>query len=333
MYARGQGRSRLLLGVYVDDLIVTGTNAEEITRFKKEMIERFRMSDLGLLHFYLGIEVRQNASGITLSQAGYAGKLLELAGMAECNPALVPMEPRLKLSKDSNNPATDATFYRSIVGCLRYLVHTRPDISFAVGYVSRFMKAPTTEHLAAVKHLLRYIAGTRSYGCRYSKDGDKELIGFSDSDMAGDMDDRNSTTGVLFSLGGSPITWQSQKQKTVALSSCEAEYIAATSAACQATWLRRLLEDMIGKQSDTITIYMDNKSTIQLCKNPVFHDRSKHIEINGTQFVESQVCRRTESWLCALIRRCRIAVGKLQDVGWHGLVGDSAISTACFYNR
>ena len=97
--------------------------------------------------------------------------------------------------------------------------------------------------------------------------------------MAGDMDDRKSTSGVLFSLGGSPITWQSQKQKTVALSSCEAEYIAATSAACQAMWLRRLLEDMIGKQSDTTTIYIDNKSAIQLCKNPVFHDRSKHIEV------------------------------------------------------
>ncbi|OAE22678.1 hypothetical protein AXG93_2675s1110 [Marchantia polymorpha subsp. ruderalis] len=225
------------------------------------------------------IEVCQNASGITLSQAGYAGKLLELAGMAECNPALVPMEPRLKLSKDSKNPATDATFYRSIVGCLRYLMHTWLDISFAVRYVSRFMEAPTTEHLAAVKHLLRYIAGTWSYGCRYSKDGDKELIGFSDSDMAGDMNDWKSSTGVLFSLGGSPIIWQSQKQKTVALSSCDAEYIAATSAACQATWLRRLLEDMIGKQSDTTTIYIDNKSTIQLCKNPVFLYRSKHIEV------------------------------------------------------
>ncbi|OAE34467.1 hypothetical protein AXG93_3472s1020 [Marchantia polymorpha subsp. ruderalis] len=211
------------------------------------MMERFRMSDLGLLHFYLGIEVRQNASGITLSQAGYAGKLLERAGMAECNPALVPMEPQLKLSKDSKNPVTDATFYRSIVGCLRYLVHTRPDISFAVGYVFK--------------------------GRRLGADC------FSDSDMAGDMDDRKSTTGVLFSLGGSPITWQSQKQKTVALSSCEAEYIAATSAACQATWLRRLLEDMIRKQSDTTTIYIDNKSVIQLCKNHVFHDQSKHIEV------------------------------------------------------
>ena len=132
--------------------------------------------------------------------------------MGDCNHVHVPMEPRLKLSKESSNPPVDATFYRSIVGSLRYLVHTRPDISFVVPYVSRFMEKPTTEHMAAVKHLLRYIAGTRNYGCRYVKDEDGgKLIGYSDSDMAGDIDDRKSTSGALFMLGGSPVTWQSQK--------------------------------------------------------------------------------------------------------------------------
>jgi hypothetical protein len=155
MYARGEGRSRLLLGVYVVDLIVTGADTEEIGRFKQQIVDKFRMSDLGLLHFYLGIKSQQNTSGIDLSQGAYASRLLERAGMAGCNPAQVPIEPRLKLSKDLKAPATDATFYRSVVGSLRYLVHTRPDISFAVDYVSRFMEAPTTEYLAAVKHLLR----------------------------------------------------------------------------------------------------------------------------------------------------------------------------------
>jgi hypothetical protein len=141
------------------------------------------------------------------------------------------------------------------------------------------MEKPTTEHMAAVKHLLRYIAGTRNYGCRYMKDEDGgKLIGYSDSDMAGDIDDRKSTSGVLFTLGRSPVTWQSQKQKVVALSSCEAEYIAATTAACQGVWLSRLLGDLLGKKDDIATIFVDNKSAIQLCKNPVFHDRSKHIE-------------------------------------------------------
>ena len=170
-------------------------------------------------------------------------------------------------------------FYRSIVGGLRYLCHTRPDIVFAVGYISRFMEEPTTEHMAAVKHLLRYIAGTRGFGCSYTKLKEPaDLIGYSDADMAGDVDDRKSTTGVLFRLGSMPITWQSSKQKVVALSSCEAEYVAATTAACQGIWLSRLLADLRGEKPEAPELRIDNKSAIQLSKNPVFHDRSKHIE-------------------------------------------------------
>jgi hypothetical protein len=172
VYARGTGDTRLLLGVYVDDLIVTGASADEVQQFKVEMTKRFKMSDLGLLSFHLGIEVKQGESGISICQAAYADKLLERAGMTECNSTAVPMEPRLKLSKVSNQEPTDATFYRSMVGGLRYIVQTRPDIAFVVGYVSRFMEAPTIEHLAAVKHLLWYIAGTRSYGCLYTSAGD-----------------------------------------------------------------------------------------------------------------------------------------------------------------
>lgn len=199
--------------------------------------------------------------------------------MTGCNPVHVPMEPRLKLSKVSSNPPVDTTLYRSIVGSLRYLVHTRPDITFAVGYVSRFMESPTTEHWSAVKHILRYIAGTLNYGCRYGRNiAEAKLVGYSDADMAGDIDDRKSTTGVVFLLGGSPVSWQSQKQKVVALSSCEAEYIAATTAACQGVWLAQLLGDMLGKEAGSATLLVDNKSAIQLCRNPVFHDRSKHIE-------------------------------------------------------
>jgi hypothetical protein len=279
MYARGNSTSRLLVGVYVDDLIITGNDNKEISRFKDEMASSFKMSDLGLLTFYLGIEVHQDSTGITINQSAYALKILEKCGMADCNPSVVPMESRLKLSKKSTAPPADTTLYRSIVGSLRYLVHTRPDIAYAVGYVSRFMENPTTEHMSAVKHVLRYIAGTRSYGCHYGrKTTDPKLIGYSDSDMAGDVDDRKSTTGVLFFLGSSPITWQSQKQKVVALSSCEAEYVAATTAACQGVWLARLLGDMNKVAPGGVTLRIDNKSAISLSKNPVFHDRSKHIE-------------------------------------------------------
>jgi hypothetical protein len=268
------------VGVYVDDLIITGSDASEIDTFKLQMQGQFKMSDLGLLSFYLGIEVLQREDGICISQSGYARKVLDKAGMAGYNPCHTPMEPRLKLSKNSNGSPVNATEYRGLVGSLRYLVHTRPDISFVVGYVSRFMEAPTTEHLAAVKKILRYVAGTIDYDCSYKRAGvEARLLGFSDADMGGDIDTRKSTTGVLFFFGPCAISWQSQKQKVVALSSCEAEYIAGTTAACQGTWLAQLLAEVKSEQQEKFTLKMDSQSAIALSKNPVHHERSKHIDV------------------------------------------------------
>jgi hypothetical protein len=280
VYTRGEGKLRLLLGVYVDDLVVTGVRTSEIKKFKLEMCERFKMSDLGLLTLYLGIEVSQEPGLITLKQTGFAKKLLEKSGMADCNHTTVPMEPRLKLSKNSTNPPVDITLYRSIVGSLRYLVHTRPDISFSVGLVSRYIETPTTGHMSAVKHLLRYISGTLDVGCRFSSSPeDPFLVGYSDADMAGDPDDRKSTSGSIFFFGECPVSWQSQKQKSVSTSSCQAEYQAASIAACQGIWLGRLLGDLLGTPPLVANLLVDNMSAIQLCKKPVFHDKSKHIEV------------------------------------------------------
>ena len=280
MYTRGVAVSRVVVGVYVDDLIITGARLEELGAFKEEMRRLFKMSDLGLLSYYLGIEVKQGRNSITLGQPAYAKKLLEKAGMASCKHISTPMEVLLKLSTKGTTEAVDATLYRSLVGSLRYLVHTRPDIAFAVGYVSRFMEAPRQEHLVAVKHLLRYIAGTTDFGLVYPKlsKGDKRLIGYSDSDMGGDVDERRCTAGVLFFLGDLPITWQSQKQKSVALSTCEAEYIAGAMGACQAVWLVQLLSDVTGSVVQAPILRMNNQSAIALSKNPVLHDRSKHID-------------------------------------------------------
>jgi hypothetical protein len=280
VYARGTATSRLIVGVYVDDLIITGSDEDEIKRFKAEMKKLFEMSDLGLLNYYLGIEVYQHKDGIDLCQAGYATKILDKFGMTGCNPSHVPMEPRFKLSRVSSAQAVDETEYRSIVGMLRYLVHTRPDLSFAVGFVSRFMESPTTEHMAAVKRILRYLAGTLNWGVHYSRGADDApLIGYSDSDLGGDIDTHRSTTGVIFFLGNNIVSWQSQKQRIVALSSCESEYVAATTAACQAIWLARLLGEIKEEATGTTVLNVDNKSAISLSKNPVFHERSKHIDI------------------------------------------------------
>jgi hypothetical protein len=245
-----------------------------------EMQRLFRMSDLGLLSYYLGIEVRQSKAAITLGQVAYARKLLQKANMAGCNPCHTPMEARLKLSKEGTTALVDAIKYRNLVGSLRYLVHTRSDISFAVGFVSRFMEKPRQEHMAAVKHLLRYIAGTIEFGIIYPKlsGGDNSLIGYRDSDLGGDTDDRKSTTGIIFFLGQKAVAWQSQKQIVVALSSCEAECIPGAGAVCQAVWLTRLLKDVTGDDPQTPQLKVDNMSAIALSKNPVLHDRSKHID-------------------------------------------------------
>ncbi|XP_062186667.1 secreted RxLR effector protein 161-like [Phragmites australis] len=191
------------------------------------------------------------------------------------------MEAQLKLLKDSAVAEVDTTLYRSLVGSLRYLVHTRSDISFVVGYVSRFMENPRQDHLVTVKHLLRYISSTIDYGILYSKRGSGELCltGYSDSDFRGDVDDRKSTTGIVFFLDDMPISWQSQKQRVVAFSSCEAEYIAGAAAACQGVWLGRLLGDMIGTTPRPPRVKMDNMSAIALSKNPILHHQSKHINM------------------------------------------------------
>jgi len=280
VYRRKNRNSFLLVGVYVDDLIISGPDVKGIKVFKSEMKKKFSMSDLGLLSYYLGIEVKQDANGITLCQSSYAAKILESAGMSNCNSCETPMECRLKLRKLKEGEPVNPTEYRSIIGSLRYIINTRPDLAYAVGVVSRYMEAPGKEHWAAVKHILRYLKGTLGYGCKYDKGAELKpiLVGYSDSDFAGDVEDRKSTTGVGYFLGSSLVTWASQKQRIVALSSCEAEYVATAAAACQGIWLNRLIADMLGTKEMTVKLLMDNMSAIAPSKNPVHHDRSKHID-------------------------------------------------------
>jgi hypothetical protein len=155
----------------------------------------------------------------------------------------------------------------------------RPDLAFAVGYVSRFMQRPT-EHQQAVKRILRYVAGTSDYDLHYQRcPGAAHFIRYSDSDHGNDIDTSKSTSGTLFFLGKCPINWQSVKQQVVALSSCEAEYIAATTASTQALWLARLLGDLLGRDAEAVELRVDSKSALALAKNPVFHERNKHIRV------------------------------------------------------
>jgi hypothetical protein len=202
IYQRGNGGNALLVGVYVDDLVITGTKDVEVPAFKEEMKATFQMSDLGLLSFYLGIEVHQGDFGIMIRQTAYTKRVVELAGLTDCNSALTPMEERLKLSRDSTTEEVDATQYQRLVRSLRYLAHTRPDLAFSVGYVSRFMQRSTMEHQQAVKRIIRYVAGTLDHGLYYPRcPGEAHIVGYSDSDHAGNIDTSKSMSGILFFFG------------------------------------------------------------------------------------------------------------------------------------
>jgi hypothetical protein len=210
----------------------------------------------------------------------YARKILVMAGMADCKAAVTSMEERLRLSCDSMAEEVDVMTYRCIVESLRYLVHTRPDLAYVVGYVSRFLEWPIGEHLQAVKKVLRYITGTLEYGLRYGwQTGIAGLVGYCDSDLIGDIDTRKSTTGVLFFLGKCLVSRQSLKQRVVALSSGEAEYIAATIAVTQAIWMARLLGELLVRLPEVVELKVDSKSALALARNPVYHERSKHIDL------------------------------------------------------
>ncbi|KAG6479946.1 hypothetical protein ZIOFF_063423 [Zingiber officinale] len=279
VYTRGKREASILVGVYVDDLIVTGRSTEGINKFKQQMMTEFEMSDLGLLSYYLGIEVEQQKSRILLRQSAYAMKIPSQFQIADCNATKQPMEPKTQLHKDLEGTPIDVTEYRRVIGCLRYLLHTRPDLSYSVGMASRYMEKPTSMHHKVVKQILRYLKGTIYFGLAYTK-GPQEIsiFGYSDSDLAGDLDGRKSTSGMAFYFNESLVSWNSQKQKTVALSSCEAEFMAATTAACQALWLRSLVSELTGEEPKPVTLFVDNRSAIALMKNPVFHGRSKHID-------------------------------------------------------
>ncbi|WOG92347.1 hypothetical protein DCAR_0311611 [Daucus carota subsp. sativus] len=208
--------------------------------------------------------------------------------MEECKSVSTPAEASIKLRIDSTRESVNPTLFKSLVGSLRYLTFTRPDIMYAVGLVSRYMEKPKQDHFMAAKRILRYIKGTLNYGLFYTHSQNSKLVGYSDSDYGGDLDDGKSTSGYAFHIGSAIFSWSSKKQQTVALSTCEAEYIAAAACACQAMWLGYILGELNLAKEDPVTIYVDNKSAISLAKNPVSHSRSKHINIKY-HFLREQV--------------------------------------------
>nr|GEV80828.1 retrovirus-related Pol polyprotein from transposon TNT 1-94 [Tanacetum cinerariifolium] len=242
-----------------------------IDELKKSMMREFKMTDIGLMSYYLGIKVKQTDEGIFICQERYANEILNRFGMDKCNPVGTPIEHKVNPSKHDGGKVVDSTLFKCLVGSLRYSTCTRPDILYVAGLISRFMKEPMTKHLKIVKRILRYIKGTVDYGMFYSTSEDFKLVGYSDSDWLRSKDDGRSTLGFLFFLGNNAF-WSLKKESIVTLSSCEAKYIAAPSCVCHAIWLRSMLKELHMEQEDATEIYVENKSEIDLAKNPIYHD-------------------------------------------------------------
>ncbi|GJS93535.1 retrovirus-related pol polyprotein from transposon TNT 1-94 [Tanacetum coccineum] len=277
----GERGKILIVCIYVDDLIFTGNDKQMYVEFKTSMMNEFDMTDLGKVRYFLGIEVRQSEAGVFICQKRYAQGVLERFNMEKCNSVQNPIVPGCQLTRDEKGVSVDNTRYKQLIGSLMYLTGTRPDIMFVVSMLSRYMEHPTEMHFQAAKRVLRYIKGTMGLGILYKKGGKKDgnLVAYTDSDYARDLDDRKSTSGYVFLLNSGVVSWSSKKQPIVTLSTTEAEFVAAASCACQAVWLRRIMEYLDHDQNSSTTIFCDNSSTVELSRNPVLHGRSKHIDV------------------------------------------------------
>jgi hypothetical protein len=283
---------RIFALIYVDDIILTGSSNNVLSQLIATLSHDFPIKDLGNLNFFLGVEVIRQAKGLLLSQQRYISDLLHRTKMTHAKPVHSPMSSSTSLSKFRGPSFSDKTLYRSIVGALQYLSFTRPDIAFAVNKVAQFMHDPRNDHWSAVKRILRYLKHSITYGLFISKCSSMHLSAFSDADWAGCPDDRKSTSGYCIYLGNNLISWSSKKQPTVSRSSTESEYKALANASAELLWVEYLLHDLGVFLPSAPTLYCDNIGATYLSSNPVYHARTKHIEIDY-HFVRDRVAKKT----------------------------------------
>ena len=276
--------SYIILLLYVDDMLVASSDMDEIKKLKKQLLSEFDMKDLGAAKQILEMRIHRDKQRGTfqLSQAKYIGRILKRFNMSDAKAVSTPLASRFLLSKDQS-PKTEEEEgfmakvpYASAIRSLMYaMVCTRPDIAYAMGSVSRFMTNPEKQHQEAVKWIIRYLRGTIDQ-CLCFRKGELRLQGFADGDFTGEVDHRRSTTGYVFTLGTIAVSWVSQIQKIVALSTTEAEYMAVTEVSKEMIWLQGLLAELGFRQTKNV-LHSDNQSVIHLAKNSAFHSRTKHI--------------------------------------------------------
>ncbi|KAH9793969.1 Integrase catalytic domain-containing protein [Citrus sinensis] len=279
LYVKHNGADILIISLYVDDLLVTGNKKCVVEEFKQEMMEIFEMTDLELMTFFLGMEIKQNENEVFICQKKYAREILKKFKLEECKEMSTPMNSKEKLCKEDGTEKVDQAYFRSLIGCLMYLTATRPDILNAVSILSRFMHCASEWHLKAAKRVLRYVKGTCNFGIKFTRSKEFKLFGYSDSDWGGSIDDMKSTSGYCFTLGYGVFSWSWKKQEIVAQSTAEAEFVAATAAVNQALWLRKILIVLNLEQEESTEILVDNQAAITISQNPVFHGKTKHFNI------------------------------------------------------
>jgi len=293
-------KTNIIMSVYVDDLQIFGRHSPHIMKLKNSLHERFDMVDLGEAKDYLGMEITRDREHRTvrITQGKYIEKVLRRFNMEECNIAVTPMDPKLSLEKAESVASTeDRLVYQSMIGSIMYcMIETRPDIAYATSVLSRFLSNPGPKHHEAAKRVLRYLKGTANHGITYGRGkldsmNNSDLLVYTDADWGGDHETRRSTGAYVVILYGGAISWSSRRQLTVALSSCEAEYMAQTQATKESIWVTNLLNELdlgFDLPSTPVTIKADNKGAIALSKDARFHTRTKHIDIQW-HFVREKV--------------------------------------------
>ncbi|GJW96304.1 putative ribonuclease H-like domain-containing protein [Tanacetum coccineum] len=278
LFIKKDKKDIMLVQVFVDDIIFDSTKKSWCDEFEALMKSKFQMNSMGELTFFLRLQVKQKEDRIFISQDKYVAKILKKFDFMSVKTASTPIETHKPLVKDEEVANVDVHLYRSMIGSLMYLTASRPDIMFAVCACSRFQVTPKTSHLHAVKRIFRYLKGKPKLGLWYPRESSFDLVAYSDSDYGGTNLDRKSTTRGCQFLGYRLISWQCKKQTIVANSTTEAEYVAAANCCGQVLWIQNQMLNYRFNLMNT-RIYIDNESTICIVKNPVFHSKTKHIEI------------------------------------------------------
>ena len=280
MFIRLVSNNVVYLLVYVDDLIITGSNNSDVQQLIDHMSELFQLKVLGELSYFLGIEFNHSSAGIHLSQKKYIMELLLKTHMEYSSVKPTPMAKGAQLAQVASPVYSDPTTYRSILGALQYICLTRPDIAFTVNKLAQYMQHPQLIHWEGVKRVLRYLNGTTSYGILIKPVPQLTIQSFADADWGSCKEDRRSTSGYCTFLGTNPIMWTSRKQAVVSRCTSEAEFRSVADSVSDVLWLLAVLKEMHITIIGTPTIWCDNSGTVAMAANPVLHSKSKHFELD-----------------------------------------------------